>query len=114
MARSRRRRLRWIVLLVAVVVAVVAGGMMRGNRVSATFGGREIVGISRYSLSPASLTMAASETTVQLGARHATITAGTVALDDGTTHPIPETCTRIEVRETSEGLSLALDGVAVR
>ena len=99
-------------LLIAVVL--VAIGMMRGNRVSATSGGREIVGISRYSLSPASLTMATAETTLQLGTRRVVITADTVALDDGTTFSIPEDCKRIEVRETSEGVTLVYDDVAVR
>ena len=112
MEKRRRRRWWWLVLLVAAVL--VAIGMMRGNRVSATFGGREIVGTSRYALAPASLTMATGETTLQLGTRRVVITADKVALDDGTTFSIPADCKRIEVRETSEGVTLVYDGVPVR
>jgi hypothetical protein len=107
--RPRARRLL-LVALAALVVVGVLGVLDHDLRLTSSVGGREVVGVASGVLSRASLTGGPSSVSLELGSRRATVTAETVSTDDGRTIAIPAECKQVEVRQSSDGLDVLLDG----
>jgi hypothetical protein len=104
------------VAVAVAIVAIVLGAVFvfkpfASNQVFSNIGSMEISGISASHRSPARFNSDDGVTaTVQLGEQIAQVTADQVKLPDGRSIAIPIGCKALQLRESSDGMRVYLDG----